>query len=282
MRTASVTVCSALALIVLACACARVEGTGRKQFLFTSPEQENEMGAQAYTDAKGKEQPSTDAATVAYVQRIGQRLVPFAKPKDSTFAWEFSVFESETINAWCLPGGKVAIYTGILPFCENEAGLAAVMGHEIGHAIARHGGERMSQSAVVGVAGETMGAILQSQGLNPTATNLSMAAFGGLSQVGVLLPFGRKQELEADYLGLKYMAQAGYDPHEAVKFWGRFGKLSSGTPAFLSTHPHSSDRAHELEDAMAEAMKLYEAAPQKFGAGEPVPAKYREMPKSAK
>jgi metalloendopeptidase OMA1, mitochondrial len=274
--------CSALtsliAICLVAAACARVEGTGRKQFLFTTPQQENQMGAQAYTDAKGKEKPCTDAATIAFVQRVGQRLAQVAKPKDSKFEWEFSVFESDTINAWCLPGGKVAVYTGILPFCENEAGLAAVMGHEIGHAIARHGGERMSQNAVVGVAGETMGAVLQSQGLSPTTTNLSMAAFGGLTQVGVLLPFSRKQESEADYLGLKYMAEAGYDPHEAVAFWGRFAKLGSGTPAFLSTHPQSADRARDLEAKLAEAGKLYQAAPDKHGAGEPIPARYRQMP----
>ncbi|MBA3709040.1 MAG: M48 family metallopeptidase [Planctomycetes bacterium] len=269
---------SAAVFAFLVCACARVDGTGRRQLLLTSPAQENQMGAQAYTDAKGKEKPCNDAATIAFVQRIGQRLAQVAKSKDSKFDWEFTVFESDTVNAWCLPGGKVAVYTGILPFCENEAGLAAVMGHEIGHAIARHGGERMSQGAVVGVAGETMGAVLQSQGIDPNVTNISMAAFGGLSQVGVILPFSRKQESEADYLGLKYMSEAGYDPHEAVKFWGRFAKLGSGgTPAFLSTHPQSADRARDLEAKMGEAEKLYQAAPEKHGAGEPVPPRYREM-----
>jgi predicted Zn-dependent protease len=268
---------SLLVAAVLACsACARVEGTGRSQLLLTSVAEENRLGAEAYAEVKAGEKPCADAATVAFVERVGRRLAAVAPARG--FQYEFTTLHSDTVNAFCLPGGKVAIYTGILPWCVNEAGLAAVMGHEIGHAIARHGGERMSQGMVAQLGGGALEVLLEAKGIQPTNRNLVLGAAGALAQVGVILPYSRSHELEADYLGLTYMAKAGYDPAQAVAFWSRFAELTGGTPGFLSTHPASEDRARRLQACMAEAQALYQAAPVKSGAGEPVPAAFRQRP----
>ncbi len=263
-------------IMFAAIACTRVEGTGRRQFLITSVEQENSLGAQSYQEVLKSEKRSTDPQIQAYVERVGRRLAAVAP--DQGFTYEFNVLDSPEANAFCLPGGKVAVYTGILPYCQNEAGLAAVMGHEIGHAIARHGGERMSQQTLAGGAQTLLAVVLQERGVSPTQSNLAMTAFGVGTQIGVLLPFSREHESEADYLGLTYMAKAGYDPAEAAKFWDRFAVLGGGGPEFLSTHPASDKRAEELREQLPKALKLYKKAPEKFGVGEPVPEKYRKMP----
>jgi predicted Zn-dependent protease len=258
-------------------ACARVEGTNRNRLLLTSASEENALGVQAYAEVKQKEKICTDAATIALVERVGRRLAA-AAPNEG-FTYEFVVLESPTVNAFCLPGGKVAVYTGILPWCRNEAGLAAVLGHEIGHAIARHGGERMSQGMVQQIGTQAAAAVMEAKGVTPTNQNLVLGLAGGLAQYGVILPYSRHHELEADYLGLTYMAKAGYDPHEAVAFWQRFSALSSGTPSLMSTHPASEDRAKQMSEKMPEAEKLYNAATAKYGSGELVPAAYRKVPK---
>jgi predicted Zn-dependent protease len=255
--------------------CETVEGTGRGHLILTSPAEENKMGEDAYKDVLSKEKRCTDPAAIALVERVGKRLA--AAAPDKGFKYEFVVLESPTVNAFCLPGGKVAVYTGILPYCQNEAALACVLGHEIGHAIARHGGERMSQGMVVGGLSNGLDAVLKEQGVSATTEKISMTAFGLGAQVGVMLPYSRQHELEADYLGLTYMAKAGYDPQEAPKFWERFSALGSGGPGFLSTHPASDDRAKQLAAKLKEATKLYEASP-KYGSGELVPEKYRAAP----
>lgn len=270
--------CAVFVVAVFAlAACARVEGTDRQQLLLTSPAQENQMGEEAYAEVKKSEKICTDPAAIALVERVGKRLAAVAP--DKGFTYEFVVLESPTINAFCLPGGKVAVYTGILPWCQDEASLAAVLGHEIGHAIARHGGERISQGQLQQIGGQTLAAVMQARGMEATSTQLAMVAYSAGSQYLGVLPYSRDHELEADYLGLIYMAKAGYDPAAAVSFWGRFAALSSGTPTFLSTHPASSDRAVRLQAKMDEAKALYAAAPQHYGNGELVPEKYRAKPK---
>jgi predicted Zn-dependent protease len=270
--------CAAMLTVVLA-ACG---GDGRGLGLnLMQPQEENKLGADAYAEAKAKEKPCTDAATVAFVNRVASRLEAVANPQvqGPAFQWEVTVFESDQVNAWCLPGGKMAVYTAILPWCENEAALAAVLGHEIGHAVLRHGGERMTTQTLEGVVGQSLGAVLQAKGVSPTTGNLAMAAFGGLSTVGVMLPFSRHQETNADEFGLTLMAKAGYDPAEAVKFWNRFAKLGDGgVPSLLSDHPATPDREKNLRDKLPQAQQLYQAAAQKSGAGEPVPPAYRQMP----
>jgi predicted Zn-dependent protease len=276
MRTALVLPAAIIVLAGVLAACARVEGTNRAQLLLTSAAEENRMGAEAYAQIKAEEQPCRDPAAVAFVERVGRRLAAVAPNKG--FTYEFSVFDSPTVNAFCLPGGKVAVYTGLLAYAENEAGLAAVVGHEIAHAIARHGGERMSLQQAQQVFGGAVQAALTAADASPTATNTTMLLFGAGAQFGAILPYSRAHELEADRLGLEYMARAGYDPQEAVAFWRRFATLGGGGPSFLSTHPASDDRAAALGAQQPTALALYHAAPVRYGAGEPVPVAYLTKP----
>jgi predicted Zn-dependent protease len=246
---------------------------------FYSEDEENKMGFDAYQEVLKSEKRSTDAEANAMIQRVGKRLAAVV-PGGDKFQWEFTLLESDTINAFCLPGGKVAFYTGILPYCQNEAAVAAVMGHEIGHAVARHGGKRMTQGAILNGATVMAGELLKAKGYSESNTNMMLAVGGGLANVGVVLPFSRGHELEADSMGLDYMAKAGYDPQEAVAFWQRFATLGSSGPAFLSTHPQSEDRAKALAKQMPQSKAFYDAAAQKYGAGAKVPAKYLQ-PKPA-
>lgn len=252
----------------------QVEGTGRTQLAVYNDAQMDQMGAAAYADVLKTEKKSTDKEAIELVVRVGKRLA--AQAPDHGFTYEFTVLESATPNAFCLPGGKVAIYTGILGMCQNEAGIAAVMGHEIAHAIANHGNERMSHGALVQGTQQALGAFLQAKGVSPTTLNMSMTAFGLGANIGVMLPFSRSHELEADKLGLEYMSKAGYDPGEAVLFWQRFAALGDGgTPSFMSTHPASADRAKALQGHMSTAKQMYAGSSEKYGAGAMVPATYR-------
>ena len=267
---------SALAFAIAATACGvqRVEGTGRTQLVLFSDQQMNQLGATAYQEVLASEKKSSDAEAQAMVERVGRRLAAVAP--DRKFTYEFTLIESDQVNAFCLPGGKVAIYTGILSYCKNEAGLAAVMGHEIAHAIAEHGGERMSQGVLVQGAQMGLAVALEAKGVSPSTQNLFMTGAGLGAQVGVLLPFSRKHESEADYLGLIYMAKAGYDPKESVSFWERFATLDGGGgPDFMRTHPASAERAKDLQGNMGQAMAHYEVHQDKQGAGQAVPARYR-------
>lgn len=266
-----------LAALLLGCgmwSCTDVQRYADKVNLY-SAEDENKMGLDAYKETLASEKRCTDQEAIAMIDRVGKRLAAVV-PGGDQFAWEFTLLESDTINAFCLPGGKVAVYTGILPYCQNEAALAAVMGHEIGHAVARHGGKRMTQGVLIGGATATLGEYIKSKGYSDTTTNLALAAAGGLTQVGVVLPFSRGHELEADAMGLEYMAKAGYDPEEAARFWTRFAALGSSGPAFMSTHPQSEDRAKRLGELMGPAKQWYASAAQKAGLGAQVPVKYRQ------
>jgi len=269
----------AIAVTVGTTACTGVQRYADKVNLYSEPE-ENQMGVDAYKEVLASEKRSTDAEAVAMIERVGKRLAAVV-PGGDKFAWEFTLLESEQVNAFCLPGGKVAFYTGILPYCQNEAAVAAVMGHEIGHAVARHGGKRMTQGVILGGAQMALGEALRAKGYSESTTNLSLAAAGGLANVGIVLPFSRGHELEADSMGLEYMAKAGYDPDEAVAFWQRFAALGSSGPAFMSTHPQSEDRAKELSKRMSTAKQQYTGSAQKYGLGAKVPAKYLTAPKPA-
>ncbi len=278
---------AAAVLAIAVIACTTVQGTGRSQFIVTSVAEENKMGEDAYKEILAKEKVCADPVANAMIKRIGERLAKAADPDGTTgFTWEFVLLESDTINAFCLPGGKVAFYTGILPYCENEAGIATVMGHEIAHAVARHGGERMTQGMLAQGVQAGLGAFMQAKGYSE-ATQIAVMVGGLGAQFGYMLPYSRKHEYEADYLGTRYMAIGGYDPVEATRFWTRFAQLTDGggkpgamqkLQAFASTHPMSSDRSAELEKKMGEMRRLYEAAPVKSGAGEAVPEKYRKKP----
>ena len=244
-------------LLLLALACARAPYTNRPQLIMVSPQQEAALGAQAYQQVVSKSRVAHDPRTNAAVDDVGRRLAAVANRPD--FQWNFVVLDDDRqVNAFCLPGGKVAVYTGILPIAQDQAGLAVVMGHEIAHAIARHGAERMSQAELAQLGGQALAI-----GLGGSASSSAiLAAYGLGTQVGVLLPYGRTQESEADHIGLLLMAQAGYDPRAAIGFWERMERSGDkgGPPEFLSTHPSHGTRVEQLRVWMPEAMRLYEAA----------------------
>jgi predicted Zn-dependent protease len=248
------------------CGCRTTPITGRRQLLLLPEQQEVTMGVAAFDEIAQAEAPSTDARSIELVNRVGQRIAAVAERPD--YAWEFRVLASETQNAFCLPGGKVAVYEGILPACANEAGLAVVMSHEISHALARHGGERMSHNYAVEGARQAVQYVTRTQ--KEENRELVLQAYGVASKYGVVLPYSRKHESEADHMGLMLMAKAGYDPAEAPRFWTRFGSMSQGpeTPEFLSTHPSDGRRSEDLAELLPEANQMYAAAATRYGQGE--------------
>ena len=263
MKSLSISFLLLLGCVLAGCQTAPV--TGRKQMLLMPESQEVSMGLSAFNDVAAKETPSQNAQYTELVQRVGQRIAAVAGKPD--YQWEFKVIASQEQNAFCLPGGKVAVYEGIIPVCATEAGLAVVMSHEIGHAIARHGGERMSQNMAVDGVKQAVSYVMQNQ--DQARKDIVMQAYGVGSQYGVLLPYSRAHESEADHIGLMMMARAGYDPREAPRFWQRFGSLKKGekTMEFTSTHPSDAHRAADLANLVPEAMKLYEKALEQFALG---------------
>lgn len=246
--------CVAAALLT---GCSTVPVTGRSQFNFMSQGQEMSLGFSEFEKLKQSVPISQNAAQAALVRRVGERIAAVAGPDMPDAQWEFVLFESPQANAFCLPGGKVGIYTGILPITLDEAGLATVMGHEVAHAVARHGGERMSTAMGLQALGVAVG-VASSQSRYATAIT---QAYGMGSQLGVALPHSRMQEAEADRIGLIYMARAGYRPGAAVDFWQRFGefnrKSGNSAPWFLRTHPLDEARVENLRKLMPEAEAAY-------------------------
>jgi predicted Zn-dependent protease len=246
--------------------CRSTPVTERRQVLLVPESQEIAMGVSAYQELLAEEVLSTNSHYTEMVNRVGQRIAAVAGRPD--YAWEFRVIASDQQNAFALPGGKVAVYEGILPVCSNEAGLAVVMSHEIAHALARHGGERLSHGMVVNGAKRALDYFTKGQ--EAVYRERIMTAYGVASKYGVVLPYSRKQEAEADHIGLLLMAQAGYDPREAPAFWERFSRMGAGQkpPEFLSTHPSDATRAKNLRELLPKATELYAQAPVKYGFGE--------------
>jgi metalloendopeptidase OMA1, mitochondrial len=243
--------------------------SGRKQLVLIPESQEIALGVQAYEQAMAGEPPSQNPEIVAMIERVGHRIAAVANKPE--YDWEFRVIARDVQNAFALPGGKVAIYEGILPVCQSEAGLAVVMAHEVAHALARHGGERMSQQAAVSGVGSVIDAVSRKRADEATTQKI-MEVYGATSQYGVVLPFSRKHESEADAIGLILMARAGYDPSAAPEFWERFSAGSGPKPPeWLSTHPADARRAADLRALLPEAMKYYEASKEQYGMGEPIP-----------
>lgn len=249
-------------------ACTKNPITGRSQAKLLP---ESELQSMAMTEyqqflSQNKVVSSSGNRDAEMVRRVGQRITKAVqdfytqqgRPNDlAGYQWEYNLVDNKEANAWCMPGGKIVVYTGILPITQNEAALAAVMGHEVSHAVFNHGNERMSQGMIQQGLGAGLSIALSSK---PAATqNLFMTAFGLGSQIGVLLPFSRKHELEADRYGLIFAAMAGYNPQESINLWERMEKASSGQkpPEFLSTHPSEGTRIEQLKKYMPEALKYY-------------------------
>ncbi|HTD65191.1 MAG TPA: M48 family metallopeptidase [Candidatus Limnocylindria bacterium] len=237
--------------------------TGRRQLNFVSKEQEMQLGLTAFEEMKKELPISSNPKYKSLVERVGAKIAEQAKAEMPEAKWEFVVFESPEANAFCLPGGKVGVYTGLLPITQSEAGLATVIGHEVAHATQHHGAERMSTATAVQGVTQAGGALAGEK-----YSQITMVALGGLGKLGVELPFSRKQESEADQVGLSYMARAGYDPEEAVHFWERFAASHAGQsqgPSLLRTHLVDSQRIADLKKwlpgAKAEYRKDGSAAP---------------------
>ncbi len=251
-------------ILALVAACVNIPHSDRSAFIVIPFSQEVAMGQQAYQEILEKEKESTNRPLRAIVERVGRRIA--AASAMPNLDWEFKLIESEQKNAFALPGGKVAVYTGILPVCENEGGLAAVLGHEIAHVTARHSAQRLSQQFLL------MGVLTTAQiSLNNSQhRGAILGALGVGAMYGVQLPFGRGNESDADRIGLQYMARAGYDPREAIVFWRRFSNDKDGKqiPEFLSTHPSDATRINQLERNLPRALAEYRATPNQFGKGE--------------
>lgn len=246
--------------------CTRNAITGRNQLSLVPESEMQQMAVTQYREFldTSKVVPKTNA-NAEMVKRVGSRIASaitkYYQEKGITndianYKWEFNLVQDKQVNAWCMPGGKVVVYTGILPITQNEDALAIVLGHEITHAVAGHGRERMSQ-VMVAQGLQIAGNVALSK--NAQTVNIFNNVFGPAAQVGVLLPNSRNQELEADHYGLIFAAIAGYNPQEAISFWTRMANLSKGgaPPVFLSDHPSDADRIQKLKQLMPEALSYY-------------------------
>ncbi|MDZ7372148.1 MAG: M48 family metallopeptidase [candidate division KSB1 bacterium] len=255
-----------IVLTAVLIACTTVPITGRKQLNLIPQSDMLSMSYQQYDAFLKENKLSTDPQATAMVKRVGSRIQKaveqyFAEQKMSShlqgYNWEFNLVESDQVNAWCMPGGKVVVYTGILPLTQDEAGLAVVMGHEIAHAVAEHGNERMSQALLQQLGGVALTVAMRDK---PEETrNLWLSLYGVGTTVGAILPYSRLHESEADELGLIFMAMAGYDPNAAIPFWQRMAALKGGQapPEFLSTHPSDETRIRKIKEILPKAMKYY-------------------------
>jgi len=250
--------------LLLFTSCGSVPVTGRKQLNLVSNQEVLTLSLQQYDEFMKSAPKSTDKANTALVQKVGRNIAnaveTYLKNNGyaddvSSYSWEFNLVKSADVNAFCMPGGKIVVYEGILPYTQNETGLAVVLGHEVAHAVAKHANERMSQQMMTQYGTAAVGTALG--GASAGVQQAAAAAIGLGSQYGILLPYSRKQELEADELGLIFMAMAGYDPNQAASFWMRMSQQGGSTPEFMSTHPSDNTRIQQIQKYLPEAMKYY-------------------------
>lgn len=256
----------AITFVFVSFSCSTVPLTGRKQLNLIPQSQMLSMSLQEYVDFLKSNKLSTNQQQTQMVKQVGTRIQHGVEQyltqkgladRLQGYSWEFNLVESKEVNAWCMPGGKVVVYTGIMPVVQTESGLAVVLGHEIAHAVAEHGGERMSQGLIAQAGGMALDAALSNKPQETKA--LWMTVYGVGAQYGALLPYSRTHESEADHLGLIFIAIAGYDPNEAVSFWTRMAKASGGSapPEFLSTHPSNQTRIDDIKKELPEALQYY-------------------------
>ena len=254
-----------ISVVVALAACSTVMITGRKQLNLVPDSEILSASAAAYSDFIKTAPISKNAQNTAMVKNVGNAISAAVEKHMrengmsadiKNYSWEYNLVQSDEVNAFCMPGGKIVVYEGILPLTKDEAGLAVVIGHEVAHAVAKHSNERMSQQIAVELAGAGTDILLSQKS---AATRNAIGTLYGIgSQVGVLLPYSRQHELEADRLGTIFMAMAGYDPNQALSFWQRMSSLSSGgSIEFLSTHPSDKTRITKLQEVIPEAMKYY-------------------------
>jgi len=246
--------------------CVSAPYTDRSQFIMTSEEEEKSLGEEAWKEVKSTTKPSTDPKYTEPVMRVGRNLAKVVD--DKNYDWQFMVVESEDMNAFCLPGGKVVVYTGLFQFLSNDAELAAVMGHEIGHAIARHGGERITQQYMQQLGGTALSAVISASEASPAWASV----YGATTNLALILPYSRTQEYEGDYIGLLLMAKAGYNPNAAILFWEKFTKINDYGPVqeFFATHPMGQKRIDEIKALLPEAQKIYSLSNPKYGLGQKI------------
>lgn len=256
---------STLLVVLLVFSCQRVPLTGRSQFTPLPESQILSLSFQNYNEVLKSSQLSDNQEDVQMIRTVGRKISKSVEnyfreqnlsDRIDGFSWEFNLIkDDDMINAWCMPGGKVAFYTGILPVCQGENGVATVMSHEIAHAIAKHGNERMAQQLAVQLGGTALSVALSEQ--PETTQRLALAAFGLGAQFGVLLPYSRQHELEADELGIYFMAMAGYDTRDATNFWQRMAQQGGERPPeFLSTHPSPENRIYNIKQTIPKAQKF--------------------------
>lgn len=252
------------ACIILFSGCGSVPVTGRKQLSLVSNDEVLSLSLQQYGEFIKSAPISTDKANTALVQKVGRNIATAVETylRDngyanelSSYSWEFNLVKSADVNAFCMPGGKIVVYEGILPYTQNETGLAVVLGHEVAHAVAKHANERMSNQMATQYGTAALGTALG--GTSAVTQKIAATALGMGAQYGILLPYSRKQELEADQLGLIFMAMAGYDPSMASAFWQRMSQQGGSTPEFMSTHPSDATRIKQIEKDLPEALKYY-------------------------
>jgi len=261
LNRSAFSILAAVALVLIA-GCYTVPITGRQAMILMDEGTEMQVGASTYAEMKNKTNVSSDPAINTQVQRVGKRI---AAATALSYDWEFTAFDDpKTVNAFCLPGGKVGIYTGILQITQNDAGLATVIAHEVAHAAARHGAERYSQDMMIGLGGAILGKAISGADESTKDREKWNVAYGLGSSLFVALPHSRMQESEADRMGLVYMAKAGYDPHEAVSLWQRFKeykeKHGETRIEFLSTHPTDETRIQDIQSHLPEALRYYRPA----------------------
>jgi len=255
----------ALFSIGIGTGCRTVPVTGRHQFNMMSQGEEMQLGLSSFDQLKKETPISNDAEANALVQKVGQRIAAVAGKDMPNAQWEFVVFQSDEANAFCLPGGKVGVYTGLIKLAASDDEIAIVMGHEIAHVTSRHGAERTSQNYAVAGVGLLAAVGMEAKHVDPAKRNIALAAYGLGAQVGYMLPYSRLHESEADSIGLRFAAGAGYDPRAGVSFWKKMSAQGGAKPpAFLSTHPSDSARIANLEKLAPQYMALYEQAKARY------------------